>query len=100
MGQLMEKPELVSRAKELNMPAITLVDRDGVYGAPTPQPQREDGFRRTFEKFLRVEGVLQNQDHTISIKASRVLASSITAAETGSHDSTSYGTYLSMVAAT
>jgi hypothetical protein len=38
------------------------------------------------EKFLRVEGVLQNQDHTISIKASRVLPVSITTAETQSHD--------------
>jgi len=38
------------------------------------------------EKFLRVEGVLQNQDHTISIKASRVLPISITAAQTESHD--------------
>jgi len=36
------------------------------------------------EKFLRAEGVLQNQDHTISVKASRVLP--ITAAETQSHD--------------
>jgi error-prone DNA polymerase len=38
------------------------------------------------EKFLRVEGILQNQDHTISIKASRVLPVSITGAETDSHD--------------
>ncbi len=38
------------------------------------------------EKFFRVEGVLQNQDRTISIKASRVLPISITAAETQSHD--------------
>jgi len=38
------------------------------------------------EKFLRVEGVLQNQDHTISIKASRVLSISITSAQTQSHD--------------
>jgi error-prone DNA polymerase len=38
------------------------------------------------EKFLRIEGVLQNQDNTISIKASRVLPISITAAETQSHD--------------
>jgi error-prone DNA polymerase len=36
------------------------------------------------EKFLRVEGVLQNQDHTISIKASRVPPISITAAKTQS----------------
>ena len=38
------------------------------------------------EKFLRVESVLQNQDHTISIEASRVLPISISAAETRSHD--------------
>ena len=36
------------------------------------------------EKFLRVEGILQNQDHTISIKASSVLPISINAAETPS----------------
>jgi len=38
------------------------------------------------EKFLRAEGVPQNQDHAISIKASRVLPISITAAEMESHD--------------
>jgi len=38
------------------------------------------------EKFLCVEGVLQNQDHTISVKASRVLPLSITAADTRSSD--------------
>jgi error-prone DNA polymerase len=38
------------------------------------------------EKFLRVEGILQNQDNVISIKASRVMPISISAAETESHD--------------
>ena len=38
------------------------------------------------EKFLRVKGILQNQDHTISIKDSRVLPISVTAAESQSHD--------------
>jgi error-prone DNA polymerase len=38
------------------------------------------------EKFLRVDGILQNQDHTISIKASHVMPISISAAETQSHD--------------
>jgi len=38
------------------------------------------------EKFLRVDGTLQNQDHTISIKASHVQPVSITAVETQSHD--------------
>ena len=38
------------------------------------------------EKFLRVEGILQNQENVISVKASKVLPISITAAETESHD--------------
>jgi len=38
------------------------------------------------EKFLRVEGILQNQDHVLSIKATRVLTVRISAAETESHD--------------
>jgi error-prone DNA polymerase len=38
------------------------------------------------EKFLSVEGMLQNQDGIISIKAARVMPVAITAAETESHD--------------
>ncbi len=38
------------------------------------------------EKFLGVEGVLQNQENVISIKASRVMPVAISAAETQSHD--------------
>ena len=38
------------------------------------------------DKFLQVEGTLQNQDHTISIKDLRVLPISIAAAERRSHD--------------
>jgi error-prone DNA polymerase len=38
------------------------------------------------EKFLGVEGVLQNQDNVISIKASQVKPIAISAAETESHD--------------
>src|SRR5262249_16904378 len=51
-------------------------------------PDLYEKFRKVInrEKFLRVEGVLQNQDRTISIKASRVLPISITDAETKSHD--------------
>jgi hypothetical protein len=53
-------------------------------GCTLVQPEAEESLFN--EKFLRVEGVLQNQDHTLSIKASRVLPISITAAETQSHD--------------
>jgi error-prone DNA polymerase len=38
------------------------------------------------EKFLRVEGVLQNQDNVISIKAARVTPIAVSSAETESHD--------------
>jgi error-prone DNA polymerase len=38
------------------------------------------------EKFLRIEGLPQNQDNVISIKASRVMPISIGAAKTESHD--------------
>jgi error-prone DNA polymerase len=38
------------------------------------------------EKFLQVEGILQNQDDVISIKASRVVPIAASAAETESHD--------------
>ena len=38
------------------------------------------------EKFLRVDGTLQNQDHVISIKAAFVAPIGISAAETQSHD--------------
>jgi len=38
------------------------------------------------ERFLSIEGILQNQDNVISIKAARVMRISISAAETQSHD--------------
>ncbi|HEX4001179.1 MAG TPA: OB-fold nucleic acid binding domain-containing protein [Candidatus Acidoferrales bacterium] len=38
------------------------------------------------EKFLRVEGTLQNQDNVISIKAARVMPIAISEAQTASHD--------------
>jgi len=38
------------------------------------------------EKFLRIDGILQNQDRVVSIKASQVMPIVISAAETESHD--------------
>jgi error-prone DNA polymerase len=51
-------------------------------------PDLYEKYRRVInrEKFMRVEGVLQNQDNVISIKASRVMPISISATETESHD--------------
>jgi error-prone DNA polymerase len=38
------------------------------------------------EQFLMVEGVLQNQDNVISVKAERVRPLDVTRAQTTSHD--------------
>src|SRR5438876_8340166 len=38
------------------------------------------------EKFLRIDGIVQNQDQVVSIKASQVMPIVISAAETESHD--------------
>ena len=66
---------------------LSLEDETGISNVIV-NPDLYEKYRKVInrEKFLRVEGVLQNQDHTISIKASRVLPISITSAETQSHD--------------
>jgi error-prone DNA polymerase len=66
---------------------LSLEDETGISNVIV-KPDLYEKYRLVInrEKFLRVEGILQNQDHTISIKASRVLPISITAAETQSHD--------------
>ena len=38
------------------------------------------------EKFLRVEGILQNQDNVISVKAVRIIPVAISEAQVASHD--------------
>src|SRR5271154_5366215 len=52
------RPEdLVSRAKELEMPAIALVDRDGVYGAPRfHMAAKSMGIRAHVGAEISVEG--------------------------------------------
>jgi error-prone DNA polymerase len=66
---------------------LSLEDETGISNAiVNPDPYEEYRVVINREKFLRVEGVLQNQDHTISGKAFGVLPVSIAAAETQSHD--------------
>jgi error-prone DNA polymerase len=66
---------------------LILEDETGVANAII----RPDLFQKnrrlvTSEQFLMVEGILQNQDNVISVKAKRMLPLSITQAETSSHD--------------
>jgi error-prone DNA polymerase len=38
------------------------------------------------ERFIRVQGIVQNQDGIVHLKAQKILPLQVTAAETASHD--------------
>ncbi len=66
---------------------LSLEDETGVANAIImPDLFQENRLLVTSEQFLMVEGILQNQDNVISVKARRVMPLSITRAETSSHD--------------
>jgi error-prone DNA polymerase len=66
---------------------LSLEDETGVANAIiNPQLFQKHRLLITSEQFLMIEGVLQNQDHVISVKAAHVAALSITHAPTSSHD--------------
>ena len=52
----------------------------------TPDLFQKNRLLVSSEPFLMVEGILQNQDHVISVKAERILPLTITRAQTSSHD--------------
>jgi error-prone DNA polymerase len=66
---------------------LSLEDETGIPNILV-NPDLYESYHRVInsEKFLGVEGVLQNQDKVILIKASRVMSISISATETESHD--------------
>lgn len=66
---------------------LSLEDETGVANAiVTPDLFHANRLLLTAERFLAIEGVLQNQDNVISVKAERVLPLFVTNAETRSHD--------------
>ena len=66
---------------------LSLEDETGVANAIImPDLFQKNRLLVTSEQFLMVEGILQNQDNVISVKAQRVMPLSITRAETSSHD--------------
>jgi len=66
---------------------LSLEDETGVANAiVTPDLFHRNRLLLTSERFLAVEGILQNQDNVISVKAERVLPLFVTKAETVSHD--------------
>jgi error-prone DNA polymerase len=66
---------------------LSLEDETGVANAIiNPDLFQKNRMLVSSEQFLMVEGILQNQDNVISVKAQRVLPLSITHAQTSSHD--------------
>jgi error-prone DNA polymerase len=66
---------------------LSLEDETGIANAiVTPDLFDQYRFELVSERFLMVEGVLQNQDGVVSVKASRIQPLNVTAAETSSHD--------------
>ena len=66
---------------------ISLEDETGVSNAIiTPDLFQQNRLLLATEQFLLIEGILQNQDGVISVKAARVAPLSITRAQSSSHD--------------
>ncbi len=66
---------------------VSLEDETGVANAIiTPDLFHRNRLLLASERFLAIEGILQNQDNVISVKAERVQALFVTKAETASHD--------------
>jgi len=66
---------------------LSLEDETGVANAIVrPDLFHQNRLLLTSERFLAIEGILQNQDNVISVKAERVLPLFVTKAETVSHD--------------
>jgi error-prone DNA polymerase len=66
---------------------LSLEDETGVANAiVNPDLFQQNRLLLSSEQFLMVEGVLQNQDNVISVKAQRVSSLDITRAQTSSHD--------------
>jgi error-prone DNA polymerase len=66
---------------------VSLEDETGVANAIiAPDLFHRNRLLLASERFLAIEGILQNQDDVISVKAERVLPLFVTKAETTSHD--------------
>jgi error-prone DNA polymerase len=66
---------------------LSLEDETGVANAIiAPDLFHNNRLLLASERFLAIEGILQNQDNVISVKAEKVLPLFVTKAETASHD--------------
>jgi error-prone DNA polymerase len=66
---------------------LSLEDETGIANAiVTPDLFEKNRLLLVSERFLLVEGILQNVDNVVSVKADRVLPLAVTEAQTTSHD--------------
>jgi error-prone DNA polymerase len=66
---------------------LSIEDETGIANAIVhPDLVQKNRILLVSERFLMIEGILQNQDNVISVRAERVLPLSVTNAETNSHD--------------
>jgi error-prone DNA polymerase len=66
---------------------LSLEDETGIANAIiTPDLFQKNRLLLVTEKFVVVEGILQHQDHVISVKTERILPLAVTQAQTTSHD--------------
>ena len=66
---------------------LSLEDETGISNAIiTPDLYDQNRLLVIHERFLLIEGILQNVENVISVKAHRVSRLEVTAAETRSHD--------------
>jgi len=66
---------------------LSLEDETGIANAiVTPDIYERNRIVLTSGKFLMIEGILQNQDNVVSVRARHIHSLSVTAAETESHD--------------
>ncbi len=66
---------------------MSLEDETGIANAIiAPDLLQKNRVLLISERFLMIEGILQNQDNVIHIRAEKVLPLKVTRAETASHD--------------
>src|SRR4029079_6715526 len=66
---------------------LSLEDETGIANAIiTPDLFEKNRLLLVSDRFLLVEGILQNVDNVVSVKADRVLPLAVTEAQTTSHD--------------
>jgi error-prone DNA polymerase len=86
-GKFQESSRLDGIVQVTGLMFMSLEDETGIVNAIfTPDLLQKNRVLLISERFLMIEGILQNQDNVIHIRAEKVSSLSVTRAETMSHD--------------